>query len=178
VRHFGGRRIIPPTAILGHARNLLLGEPISVLCAPGSEGRTTETQSTQRSEGKEGCRVNETCSRIIGAAIEVHRELGPGFLEFAYEEALVIELTARSIPFERQVSMPVLYKGPIVANYRCDLIIDCKVVVELQATSGIDPIHMAQLLAYLKASGHQVGLLINFNVPILKTGIRRLLWDL
>jgi len=121
---------------------------------------------------------NTLCQRTIGAAIEVHRHLGPGFLESAYEEALAIELQARGIEFERQVPMPVIYKGHTVAEHRIDLIVEGMLVVELKTVDSLHSVHLAQVLAYLKAGAFQVGLLINFNVPILKQGIRRLLWDL
>ena len=111
---------------------------------------------------------------IISAAIEVHKSLGPGLLESAYEECLSYEFGERAIPYERQCLLPVHYKGKILdCGYRIDLLVAGKVVVELKAVSKIEPIHEAQLLTYLKLGGWNVGLLINFNVPLLRDGIRR-----
>jgi GxxExxY protein len=112
--------------------------------------------------------------RTIGAAIEVHRSLGPGFLESVYEEALAIELGLQNIPFARQVTIAVPYKGHIVGESRVDILVANALVVELKAVDLLAPIHSAQLISYLKATGHRLGLLINFNVPILKEGIKRL----
>ncbi len=118
---------------------------------------------------------NELTQQIIGAAIEVHRGMGPGLLESAYEECLCHELTLRGIPFERQVALPVEYKGvKLDCGYRLDLLVANAVVVELKAVERIEAIHEAQLLTYLKLGGWTVGLLINFNVPILKNGIKRI----
>ncbi len=114
-------------------------------------------------------------SKIIAAAIEVHRALGPGLLESAYLACLVRELVLRGIPFEHEKPLPVEYKGVhLDCSYRLDLLIDGKVVVELKAVDALHPIHEAQLLTYLKLSGCRVGLLINFNVPVLKNGIKRM----
>ena len=117
---------------------------------------------------------NKVTEAIIGAAIEVHRTLGPGLLESAYEECLCHELRLRGIPFERQRPLPVTYKGlDLECGYRLDLLVHDAVVVEIKAVEALQPIHEAQLLTYLKLGGWKVGLLINFNVPILKNGIRR-----
>jgi GxxExxY protein len=110
---------------------------------------------------------------VIGAAIEVHRELGPGFLESLYEEALCIELTERGIAFQRQYTISVGYKGHPIGEGRLDLLVDKRLIVELKAVESLLPIHSAQLLSYLKATGLGVGLLINFNVPVLAKGIKR-----
>ena len=113
---------------------------------------------------------------VIGSAIEVHRALGPGLLESAYEACLCHELLLREIPFERQVALPVIYKGRRVdCAYRLDLVVDGRLIVELKAVSDITDVHMAQILSYLKLSGHHTALLINFNVPLLKQGVRRIL---
>jgi len=118
--------------------------------------------------------LNRITEQVIGAAIEVHRALGPGLLESAYEECLGRELTLRSIPFVRQHPLPVEYKGmELDCGYRLDLLVANAVVVELKAVSAIEPIHEAQLLTYLKLGGWKLGLLINFNVPVLRDGIRR-----
>ena len=149
---------------------------------PDFLGRETNHRDTEATEygGRKQIpeRLNALCKGTIGAAIEVHRHLGPGYLESAYEEALAVELGLRSIRFERQVRVPVVYKNLVVAEQRVDLIVEGEIVVELKAVETLLPIHAAQLLSYLKAGAFQVGLLVNFNVPLLKQGIRRLLWDL
>lgn len=123
--------------------------------------------------------VNKTTEAIIGAAIEVHRYLGPGLLESAYEECLCHELALRKIPFKRQYPLPVSYKGKnLDCGYRIDLLVRDEVVVELKAVEKLLLIHEAQTLTYLKLGGWYVGLLLNFNVPILKNGIKRLVYKL
>jgi GxxExxY protein len=112
---------------------------------------------------------------IIGAAIEVHRILGPGLLESTYEECLCRELALRKVQFERQVSLPVEYKGAkLDCGYRIDLLVENSVVIELKSTDSISPLFEAQLLTYLRLGNWKVGLLINFNVPVLKKGIKRM----
>jgi len=118
--------------------------------------------------------LNRMTEQIIGAGIEVHRTLGPGLLESAYEECLCRELSLREIPFDRQRPLPVEYKGvKLDCGYRLDLLVAGSVVVEIKAVTAIESIHEAQLLTYLKLGGWKLGLLINFNVPVLKDGIRR-----
>jgi GxxExxY protein len=115
--------------------------------------------------------------KIIGAAIEVHRQLGPGLLESAYEECLARELSIRNLSFERQKPIPVVYKGvKLECGYRIDLLVEHRIVLELKAIDQITPIHDAVVLTYLKLSRITVGLLINFHVSILKDGIRRYIW--
>ena len=116
---------------------------------------------------------------IIGAAIEVHQAIGPGLLESAYEECLCKELSLRQIPFERQKPLPLEYKGSkLECGYRVDLLVANTVVVEVKSVETLLPIHEAQLLTYLRLGGWKIGLLINFNVPLLKQGIRRRVLDL
>jgi GxxExxY protein len=118
---------------------------------------------------------NSLTGEIIGAAIEVHRELGPGLLESAYEECLCHELTLRRVRFQRQVPLPVVYKGVrLDCGYRIDLLVDDRIVVELKTVDKVLPVHEAQLLTYLKLYHRQIGLLMNFNVPVLKDGIKRM----
>lgn len=118
--------------------------------------------------------VNQITEEVIGAAIEVHRHLGAGLLESAYEECLCRELTLRGIVFERQKAIPLEYKGlRLECGYRLDLLVAGEVAVEIKAMDTIAPIHEAQLLTYLKVGGWKAGLLMNFNVPMLKQGIRR-----
>ena len=122
--------------------------------------------------------INQISEKIIGAAINVHRELGPGLLESAYETCLAYELTELGLSIERQMALPVVYKRVrLDCGYRLDLLVEKKVVVELKAIEKIEPVHIAQVLSYLKLSGCNVGLLINFNVKILKHGIKRLILD-
>jgi GxxExxY protein len=113
--------------------------------------------------------------RIIGFAIEVHRGLGPGLLESAYEECLCYELARHDIPFKRQVQCPVVYKGvQLDCGYRLDLVVADQVIVELKAIERFLPIHEAQLLTYLRLTGLRTGLLLNFNTAVMRNGIRRL----
>lgn len=117
----------------------------------------------------------ELTALIIGAAIEVHRQLGPGLLESAYEECLCREMKLQGIGLERQRPLPLEYKGAkLDCGYRLDLVVEGRVVVEVKAVDALAPVHDAQLLTYLRLTGLKVGLLINFNVPVLKSGIRRL----
>ena len=112
---------------------------------------------------------------VIGFAIEVHRTLGPGLLESAYQECLCYELKANAIAFGRQVALPVIYKTvKLDCGYRMDLVVDDQLVVELKTVERILPIHEAQLLTYLRLSGIRTGLLLNFNTAVLKNGIKRM----
>ena len=112
---------------------------------------------------------------VIGLAIEVHRALGPGLLESAYQECLCYELKANGIAFGRQVALPVVYKSvKLDCGYRMDLVVDDRLVVELKTVEKILPVHEAQLLTYLRLSGIRTGLLLNFNTSVLKDGIKRL----
>ena len=121
------------------------------------------------------CQENDISGKITGAAIEVHKHLGPGLLESAYEECLCRELDLRGIDFKRQVPLPLNYKGlKLDCGYRLDLLVEDKVIVELKTVEAIAPIHEAQILTYLKLRDIRLGLIINFNVPLLVEGIRRL----
>jgi len=112
--------------------------------------------------------------KIIGCAIEVHRTLGPGLLEITYESTLAVELKLAGLNFERQLVVPITYKGQPVGEYRLDLVGEKSVVVEIKSVDRFDPIFEAQLLAYLKITGIKCGLLLNFNSRLLKDGIKRL----
>ena len=119
--------------------------------------------------------ANRLSHEVIGAAIEVHRALGPGLLKSAYEECLAHELTLRRIGFERQVPLPIRYKGVhLDCGYRMDMVIQNGLVLELKAIERILPIHQVQLLTYLRLSGTWLGLLLNFHVPVLQRGIQRI----
>ena len=118
--------------------------------------------------------VNELNHKVIGLCIEVHRELGPGLLESAYEEALAYEFTEAGLKFVRQRDTPLIYKGVrLDCGYRLDFIIEGELIIELKAVTELLPVHHAQLLTYLKLERRSLGFLVNFNVPILKKGIRR-----
>jgi len=117
---------------------------------------------------------NEITHEVIGAAIEVHRLLGPGLLESAYEECLVRELVLRKLNVERQKPIPIVYKDvKLECGYRIDLLVESRIIVELKSIEAIAPIHEAVVLTYLRLSGRRLGLLINFNVTVLKDGIKR-----
>ena len=127
-------------------------------------------------QAKERIKNNTLTEHIIGAAIQVHRELGPGLLESAYETCLCYELTQNGLKIERQKVIPISYKGiKVDAGYRLDLVVEGQVIVEIKAVSELLPVHEAQLLSYLKQVGGGRGLLINFNVKLLKYGLRRLI---
>jgi len=132
-----------------------------------------ESNQNPRMEPSKG--IDTLVRRILAAAVEVHKHLGPGYLESAYEEALAIELSLQKIPFVRQVAVPVQYKNHLVGQGRLDFLINNELVVELKAVDALLPIHKAQVLSYLKATQHRLGLLINFNVPVLMRGVQRVI---
>lgn len=118
--------------------------------------------------------INQLTHEVIGASIEVHRALGPGLLESAYLQCLCRELMVRGIPYRREYPLPVEYKGlKLECGYRVDIVVNGQVVVECKSVEALAPIHDAQLLTYLRIGGWRVGLLINFNVVVLKQGIHR-----
>jgi GxxExxY protein len=119
--------------------------------------------------------LDELVQRTLNAAVEVHRYLGPGYLESVYEQALAIELTAAGIPFERQLAVPIRYKTHDVGQGCLDFLIASELVVELKAVDALLPIHKAQVISYLKATRHRLGLLINFNSQILLRGVQRII---
>jgi len=151
----------------------------------GRQTRPRQARRLSKSRGaeildmkREVMRVNQLTQAIIGAAIEVHRTLGPGLLERAYKTCLCRELQLQQLSFERQKSLPVTYKGlTLSVSYQLDMVVAQAVVVEIKAVSRLHPIHNAQLLTYLKMGNYQVGLLLNFNVPFLREGIRRKVLD-
>jgi GxxExxY protein len=119
--------------------------------------------------------LNEITSKVIGAAIEVHKELGPGLDESLYENAMARELNLRNLAFVRQPLIQVYYKGETIGEKRLDLIVERKVVIELKSVTDLIALHKAQLRTYLRITRLEVGLLINFNVPVLKDGIKRVI---
>ena len=118
--------------------------------------------------------LDEASNQIIGAAIEVHRHLGPGLLESIYERALAHELELRGLSVRRQVAVSVVYKDLVMEGQRLDLLVDPGVIVEVKAVERLAPIHEAQLISYLKCTGMRLGLLVNFNRHLLKQGIKRI----
>jgi len=123
--------------------------------------------------------VNRLSSEIIGAALQVHRALGPGLLESAYEACLAHELAGRGLRYERQRPVPLQYGGDVVeVGFRADLVVEDMILLELKAVDRLQPIHLAQVLTYLKLTGLQLGRLITFNVKILQHGIRRVVLGL
>ena len=120
--------------------------------------------------------INKITHEIIGAAIDVHSELGPGLLESAYHECLFFELKERGLKVEKEKELPLVYKDvQMESAFRADLMVEDKVIVELKAVKDIEDIHIAQMLTYLKLSNKEIGLLINFNVTLMKHGITRLI---
>jgi GxxExxY protein len=115
----------------------------------------------------------ETTERILRCALEVHRCLGPGLFETTYETALCIEMAASGVRFERQVRVPLFYRGELIAEHRIDLVVEDEVVVEIKSVERLAPIHWAQVLTYLRVKSLKVGLILNFNSPTMREGIRR-----
>jgi GxxExxY protein len=118
--------------------------------------------------------LNTLTQRVIGAAIKVHRHIGPGLLESVYEGALCVQLAADGLQFLRQVECPIDYLGHRVGIYRFDLLVESSVLIEIKSVDGFERVHVAQVLTYLKATKCRLGLLINFNVPVLRDGVRRI----
>lgn len=118
--------------------------------------------------------LEELITRVIGCLIEVHRHLGPGYLESAYRRATCIELAQNAIPFEEERAIDVVYKGQRILGQRLDLIVDRRLILELKAVSHLEPVHASQLVSYLNACDLRAGLLVNFNVGVLKNGLKRI----
>jgi GxxExxY protein len=126
-------------------------------------------------EGNSTNQIDRIAKEVVDAAFKVHSNLGPGLLESAYEACLAHELTKRGYRVERQKAQPVIYEGlEIEVGYRLDLLVEDLIIIELKAVEQLAPIHQAQLLTYLKLSSKQLGFLVNFNVPLIKDGIRRI----
>jgi GxxExxY protein len=113
--------------------------------------------------------------RTIGACISVHQELGPGLLEAIYSRAIAAELDSQGIGYELERSLPVRYRGAIIGHHRLDLLVEARVVLEVKAVERLQPVHVAQVISYLKVSGARVGLLMNFNAEVLRQGLRRII---
>ncbi len=134
-----------------------------------SENRVNDAEA----DGSGLSALNALTEKVIGCAIEVHRNLGPGLLEGTYESALCIELRDSGLAFERQLAVPVEYKGHTIGEYRLDLVVEDAIIVELKSVERFDPLFEAQVLTYLKVSGKKIGLLMNFNSRFLKDGVKR-----
>ena len=131
-------------------------------------------ESPQRRRDTEAMKqLNSLSERIIGCAIEAHRELGPGLFESVYEQALAIELNVAGLRYHRQICQPALYKGHLLGKYRIDFIVEDSVIIEVKSVERFDPVHAAQVLTYLRLTGLKVGLLLNFNSKLLTDGLRR-----
>lgn len=126
-----------------------------------------------RVESKLSPELEQLVRDVIGACLAVHRELGPGMSEGVYSKAVCIELTTRGLPFELEKSIPIRYRGQLLCHQRLDLFVDGRLVLEIKSVERIHPVHVAQTVSYLRVTGSEIGLVINFNVPILKQGIRR-----
>jgi GxxExxY protein len=143
--------------------------------------RCADTQDMNRQAAKNvrlqepDAEVDAWAPIVVQAAIEVHHPLGPGFLESVYEEALGVELSLREVPFQQQVPLAVEYKSRRVGQARLDLLVAGRLVVELKAVDSLLPIHVAQVISYLKTTRHSLGLLINFNLPFLQRGLKRII---
>ena len=138
------------------------------------EAKECTAEPAETAEWSGAAALNKLTEQIIGAAIRVHRALGPGLLESAYEACLAFELAEMGLRVEQQQPLPVVYRGVrLSCGYRIDLVVDDHVIVEVKSVARVEPIHEAQLISYLKLSGRRVGLLINFNVRVLKNGVRR-----
>ncbi|NTW59966.1 MAG: GxxExxY protein [Nitrospirae bacterium] len=119
--------------------------------------------------------LNAITENIIGCAIEVHRNLGPGLLESVYDKAMCYEIGAKGMRFQNQLVVPILYKGTTLGEHRIDMIVEDEIIVELKAVDRMDPVFKAQILSYMRMTNKKLGLLINFNVPYLKDGIQRII---
>lgn len=147
---------------------------LAVTNSNGARNRESARADNGRMQTREpDARTDALATSVIGAAIEVHRTLGPGYLEHVYQEAMCVELELRGLPFERQSKIAVRYKGRPIGESRLDLLVAGHLIVELEAVTSIAPIHRAQVLSYLKATDRSLALLINFNVPVLRDGLHR-----
>lgn len=117
--------------------------------------------------------INDLSAQVIGLAIEVHRHLGPGLSEAAYERAMCMELKTARLPYARQIAIPVTYKGVVVAAYRPDFVVSDRIVVEIKSVERLTGVHRAQMLTYLRVTGRELGLIFNFNEEVLRQGIKR-----
>jgi GxxExxY protein len=139
----------------------------------GHKGHKGHNEREGEFESPLSSAAEQVVREVIGAGVAVHRALGPGFVELAYERALAVELRCRGLSFERQRPTDIRYRGELVCRHRLDLVVEDVAIVEVKAVKMLRPIHQAQILSYLKASKYRVGLLMNFNVPMLVRGLQR-----
>lgn len=178
-RHFAtGSKPIPQTSSSARIKNFLFLKKFIVLTLNIQERKGERNRKGRREErkrkGKQKMTENELSNRIIGAAIKIHTGLGPGLLESAYKECLLHELKSEGLAVVKEKPMPLVYKDvKLDCGYRIDILVENKVVVELKSVDALNDIHMAQILTYLRLGNFKLGLLINFNVALLKNGIRR-----
>ena len=151
------------------------GEEFNRQDAKVAEEEEEREEVEERARTEPGIEIDELAHRVIGAAIEVHRHLGPGFMEGVYEDALAVEFRLRAIPHERQKIIEVSYKEISVGEGRLDFLVGRCLIVELKTVECLGPIHKAQVISYLKATRLRLGLLINFNVPALRNGLQRVI---
>lgn len=140
-----------------------------------SEDEFEQIQARYQDRAPLGPSYNELTRAVIGAAIQIHKTVGPGFLESYYQRAMAIELAHLGIPFSQQVKIPVSYRDQAIGESFLDLVIDDRLVVELKSVESLAPIHRKQTYSYLRAGGYQLGLLINFNVMLLREGVSRVI---
>lgn len=153
-----------------------MGLIVRPVCNPAPMNDRQEAKNAKKRLREPSERVDDFARRVIGAAIEVHRHLGPGFSEQVYEEALALEFALGGVPYERQPAIEIRYKGRLVGWGRPDFVVGGVLVVELKAVSVLSPAHDAQLISYLKAVPSQLGLLLNFKETTLRRGIKRVVW--
>jgi GxxExxY protein len=156
---------------------LVLGGNCRVVVARKAMTNRQDSKHAKREFPEPSAQLDELARRVIGAAIEVHRELGPGFLESVYEEALAVEMQLRQIPAEQQARVRVLYKGHEAGEARVDFLVAGALVVELKAVEAVVPIHRTQVISYLKALRTPLGLLLNFRASTMRQGIERIVWS-
>jgi len=161
---------------LGEAVDWILADATVQTEKANGEKKPQRSQRAQRKTNGEMAEIDRLSNMIIGLAIETHRQLGPGLLESTYQQSLAYELSKNNIPFELEKKIPVMYKSVnIDCAYRADMVVDNKILLELKSVDRLLPIHEAQILTYLKLSGLRLGMLINFNVTLLRQGIRRII---
>jgi GxxExxY protein len=137
------------------------------------DSTTFTDHEPQRRGNAEMHELNQLSEKIIGLAIEVHRHLGPGLSEAAYERALCMELDQAGLSYRKQIGVPVIYKGEVIAEHRPDLVVADLIVVEVKAVERLAPVHTSQMITYLQITGLELGLILNFNEPVLRAGIKR-----
>jgi D-glycero-D-manno-heptose 1,7-bisphosphate phosphatase len=177
--YLGDRIKVQPNYVaedLAEAVDWILSDATAQTGKANVQREPQRARRTQRKASVEMAQIDRLSNKIIGLAIEAHRQLGPGLLESAYQQSLAYELSKNNVPFELEKNIPVMYKSvSIDCAYRADMVVDNKILLELKSVDRLLPIHEAQVLTYLKLSGLRLGMLINFNVTLLRQGIRRII---